>query len=268
MKSSKQLSRKHSFLLCCGLFLLIVVILGVVTGSGGVAVQPSAPAATEAPTLTPTEAPTESPLHMIEGVKVLPQTDLRAGCETYACTMLLQTLGYDIDEFIFSEQYLITAPISYDENGTRYGPDMYSAMAGTVDNGYGIFAPAMAKSMNKYLDTTASGKKAYPLEGVPLEKLVEDYVSKKIPVMVWATTWMMEPYDKASWVVDYVDENARYKLGDTFTWKQNEHCLVLIGYDDEEYYFADSCEGGVSHFKKDLCQQRYEEIGYMAIVVK
>jgi uncharacterized protein YvpB len=182
--------------------------------------------------------------------------------------MLLQTLGYDINEFIFAEQYLISAPISYDENGTRYGPDMYCAMAGSLENGYGIFAPGMAKSMNSYLETTDTGKKAYALEGIPLEKLAEDYVSKDIPVMVWATTWMMEPYDKASWVVDYVDENARYKLGDTFTWKQNEHCLVLIGYDEKEYYFADSCEGGVSHFEKDLCQQRYEEIGNMAIVVK
>jgi len=262
----KRFNSRQKFLICCGLFLVIIIVLIIVkatAGSGSPETQ-TIPAETQAPT----QAPTEPNSHMIQGVKVLPQEVLKAGCETYACTMMLQTLGFDIDEFKFSENYLITKPISYDDSGTRYGPDMNSAQAGDVYTGYGVFAPAMAKSINNYFATTKTKLKAYALEGVPLEQLCKEYTDKDIPVMVWATTWMMESYDKESWVVDYVDENAKYKLGDTFTWRQNEHCLVLIGYDDKEYYFADSCEGGVSHFAKDLCQERYEEIGTMAIVCK
>ena len=265
MFTSFKINRKQKFLLCCALFLLIVAVLIIVSFSSA---QPPAapPESTEAPTAAP--EPTVPKAYQIDGVKVLPQEVLKAGCETYACTMLLQTLGFDIDEKTFAEQYLITKPISYDDNFYRYGPDMNSAQAGDVYTGYGIYAPAMAKSMNNYFKKIGDKRKAYPLEGVPLAQLCEDYVCKDIPVMVWATTWMLESYEKESWIVDYVDENAKFKIGDTFTWRQNEHCLVLIGYDEEEYYFADSCAGEVSHFEKDLCQERYEEIGTMAIVVK
>ena len=264
MSKGKVMNRKQRFLLCCGIFLGIVLLLIIVTAAGlGRSVEP---------VVEPTEAtepiPVKPSSHMIENVHVIPQNVLKAGCETYACTMLLQHLGYDIDEYEFSEQYLITKPITYPDGYTRYGPDMNSAQAGDVYTGYGIYSPAMAKSMNLYLDTTDTGKKAYTQNGKSLEQLCDEYVDNNIPVMVWATTWMMEPYDAESWIVDYVDENAQYKEGDLFTWKQIEHCLVLIGYDEKEYYFADSCEKGISHFKKELCQQRYEEIGTMAIVVK
>ena len=45
------------------------------------------------------EAPTIPATHQIEGVKAALQDTLLAGCETHACTGLLQYLGYDIDEF-------------------------------------------------------------------------------------------------------------------------------------------------------------------------
>ncbi len=206
--------------------------------------------------------------HMIEGVPVIAQQELNSGCETYACTMLLQSMGFDINEADFADQYLICSAIFYDEAGTRYGPDMHSAFAGTVYNGYGIYAPAMAKSMNRFFSSEHSALSAKAIEGVSLETLCKSYIDRDIPVMVWATVNMDEPYEKASWVVSFVDENATAKEGDTVWWLQNEHCLVLIGYDEDEYYFADSCAGAVSHFEKALCQQRYEQLDTQAIVVQ
>ena len=264
-----KLKRGQQIVICCALFLVIVLMLGIVTGYGGSVIGTAPTPSTEAPTEPPAQAPTEEPnTHIIKDFNVIPQDVLLAGCETYACTMLLQHMGFDMDEYMFAEQYLITQYMYYDEYGTRYGPDMNSAQAGDVYTGYGIYAPAMAKSMNNYLTDVGSDKRAYPLEGVSLAELCTEYIDKDIPVMVWATTWMMEPYDKDSWIVDYVDENAKYAIGDTFTWQQNEHCLVLIGYDDKEFFFGDSCERDVSHFDKALCQERYEQIGTMAIVVK
>ena len=86
--------------------------------------------------------------------------------------------------------------------------------------------------------------------------------------MVWATTDMDEPYVFDEWIVDYVDENAKAQKGDTVPWYMHEHCLVLIGYDDSEYYFADSTHGNISHFEKELAAERYEQMGKQAIVVK
>jgi len=218
-------------------------------------------------TQPPTEKPTIPSSYKIEGVDVIPQVEFKAGCETYACTMLLQTLGFDMDEHLFLDKYLDIHWVYYGDDGKRYGPDMNSSQAGDIYGGWGVYAPAMAKYMNNYLKDVKSDKKATALEGVSLPDLCEEYISKGIPVMVWATTWMMEPYEKDSWIVDYVDENAKYKIGDTFTWLQNEHCLVLIGYDKDNYYFADSCAGTISEFDRELSEERYAQLGSQAIVV-
>lgn len=212
--------------------------------------------------------PTYPNSYMIENISALEQVELSAGCEVYACTVLLQYLGFDIDEHEFSENYLITSPISYDENIQRYGPDMNSAYAGDVYEGYGIYAPAMAKSMNKYLHTTNTDKQAIIAQEVSLEKLCHKYVTKDIPVMVWATTYMHEPYVKAEWIIDYVDENSDKCIGDIEQWMQNEHCLVLMGYDSEHYYFCDSVSGEISAYEKEVSQKRFSELGSQAIVVK
>ena len=205
---------------------------------------------------------------MIDGIEVIPQTVLLAGCEVYACTETLRFLGYDIDEFTLGDEYLITYPISYDEYGTRYGPDMNSAQAGDLYTGYGIYAPAMAKSLNTYLESVGSAERAYPLSGVSLDSLCETYIDNDIPVVLWATLYMGDEGHTVSWVVSYVDENATHEVGDTFDWYFNEHCIVLIGYDEDEYYFADSVAGEITHYEKDLCRERYETIGSMALVVK
>ena len=221
-----------------------------------------------------TQAPTEAPApksHMIPDVesKVIPQTELKAGCETYACTMLMNILGFDLDEFNFADNYLDCHYVYKDEeSGYMEGPDMYSGFAGTAYAGWGVYSPSMAKSMNRYLADQKSQLKAYNYEGIPLEQLCTEYIDKDIPVMVWATTDMQEPYVFDTWTVNYVDENAKTQLGDQFNWYAHEHCLVLVGYDDKEYFFCDSAAGAVSHFDKALCQQRYEQLGTQCIVVK
>ncbi len=122
--------------------------------------------------------------------------------------------------------------------------------------------------MNRYLADQKSELKAYNLKDVPFETLAESYTAKGIPVMVWATTDMQEPYVFNTWTVDYVDEDAQAAMGEKVSWYMHEHCLVLIGYDENEYYFADSSAGAVSHFDKELVKQRYEQLFSQSIVVK
>ena len=226
-----------------------------------------APVPTEPPTEPPTEAPTMPPSYMIEGLEVIPQVEFKAGCETYACTMLLQTLGYDMDEHLFLDNYLEIRYPTYGDDGQMYGPDMYSSQVGDIYGGWGVYCTAMAKYMNHYLSDVGSEQKATAIENVTLDELCERYICKGIPVMIWGTVEMLEPYPRFSWIVNYVDENAHYQIGDTFTWLQHEHCLVLIGYDEENYYFGDSCAGKVSVFERELSETRYEQIGMQAIVV-
>lgn len=206
--------------------------------------------------------------HMISGVKATLQDTLKAGCETHACTSLLQSLGFDIDIYAFAENYLDCHYVYEDENGETFGPDMNSAFAGSAYAGWGIYAPAMARCMNNYLKDMKSDLKAYVIENKSLEELTREYIDNDVPVMIWATTDMQEPIESEVWTVNYVDENAKYKIGDKFKWMLHEHCLVLCGYDEKDYYFSDSVAGDISHFEKSVCQKRYEQLGYQAIVVK
>lgn len=206
--------------------------------------------------------------YKIDGVPVIAQSELHAACETYACTMLLQYYDFDIDEYEFVDKYLITRPVTYGADGNMYGPDMNSAYAGDVYTGYGINAKGMAKCMNNYLSTTDSNLTACPLIDVELDELCEKYIINDTPVMVWATTYMDEPYVFANWIVDYVDDQTDTKIGDTVSWQMHEHCLVLIGFDEENYYFCDSVSGKVSEYDKSLCEKRYEQIGKQAIILK
>ena len=146
---------------------------------------------------------------------------------------------------------------------------MNSAFAGNAFSGAGIFCPAMAKSMNRYLDTVTNDKRrAYPIKGKTLEELCREYIDKDIPVMTWVTTYMEESYVRLSWIVNYIDENAETKMGDMTSWRQNEHCMVLIGYTDKDYIFCDSVAGKVVNHDKKLAETRFTEIGNQAVVVK
>ena len=149
-----------------------------------------------APTAQETVAVQEETIvrsHQIEGITATLQDTLMAGCETHACTSLLQYLGYDIDEFGFANNYLDCRYVTEDEiTGEKFGPDMNSAFAGTAYAGWGIYAPAMARCMNNYLKAVKSAQTATVLENVKLDDMLEQYIDKDIPVMIWATTDMQE----------------------------------------------------------------------------
>ena len=248
------------------LLLLFIIILLVSCGQ-----EPDATNSDAAEKSNVTQVKKEMPKsYKIEGVPVLKQEGaLSAGCETYACTMLLQSLGIDMDEFEFAENYLIEKPVIGISEDEWYGPDMDSAYAGEIEWGYGINCPAMAKCMNNMLKDKGSKMTATPIKGVELDQLCKDYIVNDIPVMVWATTNMQEPYVKRIWSIDYVDEEiSDAQIGDTEQWLQNEHCMVLIGYDEENYYFADSVAGSVSVFDKETSRDRYKKLDMQAIVVK
>lgn len=251
---------KKTLLICCSVLVVVLLFSTIFIGSPNDNAQEKSKSEITQETLPRS--------YIIEGVPVIAQEVLKAGCETYACTMLLQYLGYDIDEYAFSNAYLITSPVFLGFNDELYGPDMDSAYAGDVYSGFGINAPAMAKSMNNYLSSAGKNQKAYPFEGVDIDKFCEEYILNDIPVMIWATTNMQEPYVAKTWIIDYVDENSKAEKGDIEQWMQHEHCLVLIGYDEQNYYFADSVAGEISVFEKEVVKDRYEKIGSQAIVVK
>ena len=204
-------------------------------------------------------------------VPYINQNDIVYGCEAVSSTMLLQYYGYKINEKDFTDKYLIKKDWHI-EDGKIYGPDPDAAFPGDpyissgLNCGFGSYSPSTAKSINKILDS--SKHKAVSQKGLSLEEITEKYIKNDVPVLIWATMNMREPKKTTSWIIDYVDENSKLKIGDEFTWLSEEHCLVLVGYDDENYYFNDPYKNhGRIAYKKSLVEERYTAMGSQCVYI-
>ena len=205
-------------------------------------------------------------------VPYLNQLDVVYGCEAVSATMVLQYYGVEITWKEFTDDYLIKKPWHVDENGRWFGPDPFAAYPGDPykddgpNCGFGCYAPSLAKSMNAVLP---KDKRAVVTTGLKLCDLLANYIDKGDPVLVWGTMNMAPSRLTRTWTIDYVDENSPYRLGDSFTWLGNEHCLVLIGYDSERFFFNDPYENhGLIAYDRDLFEQRFREFGEMSVVVR
>ena len=58
-----------------------------------------------------------------------------------------------------------------------------------------------------------------------------------------------------------------FPSGEPFTWIAGEHCLVLVGYDEDHYYLNDPQTGSTVFYKKELVEKRFQELGAQAISV-
>ena len=205
-------------------------------------------------------------------VPYMHQLDVVYGCEAVSATMALQFYGVEITWREFTDKYLITRPWRVDENGERFGPDPFAAYPGDPYSdsgpncGYGCYAPALAKSMNKVLPENL---RAVVTSDLKLIDLTKNYIDRGEPVIIWATMDMLPSRLTTEWTIDYVDENSRYRLGDKFTWNGNEHCLVLVGYDANRYFFNDPYKNhGLIGYDRELVELRFREQGSQSVVVR
>ena len=86
------------------------------------------------------------------------------------------------------------------------------------------------------------------LTGTSLEELEREYLSRRIPVLVWITICMEETSEGPSWLTPE---------GETFTRTNNEHCMVLVGSDSDNYIFNDPYQaGGQISYPRQLAEMR------------
>ncbi len=181
------------------------------------------------------------------------------GCESVSTVMLLQYLGYSltVDEFI--EKYLERRDFE-ERDGQLYGPspDEYFCGSPYDENSFGCYAPVICRALEK-----AAGDKYRIINetGTSMEELLTNYIDKGTPVIFWACINMREPVVGPEWKLIDRDE--------TFTWISNEHCMLLVGYDEEGYYFNDPYENnGVVRYDKELVEERHRAQKSMAVGVK
>jgi uncharacterized protein YvpB len=207
----------------------------------------------------------------IEKILHVPYIDQTArwvnGCESVSAVMLLQYLGIKIDPEAFIKQHLPHAPFR-EEQGRRIGPDPHFVYPGDPrvatgpQAGVGCYAPCICAALESALAANGMSTK-YDVKdetGKTAAELCEEYIDAGLPVVFWATL-NFEPCEPPEY---WFLEDGR-----EFAWVSHEHCLLLVGYDEEGFYFNDPWQNhGLVRQPKALVEQRHREQGMYAVGVR
>lgn len=184
---------------------------------------------------------------------ILQNPELPTGCEITALTTVLNYLGYDVTKTEMAKNYL-----KKDYMG-RVGFDKAFIGDPTWDEGYGCFAPVIVNAAQNYLNEHDMEYSAWDISGKELEELFE-YISSDIPVIVWASMGLMEVYKRPA----FVDAE-----GNQIYWYDNEHCVVLCGYDleAETVTVCDPLEGIVD-YDLERFKYIYDKLEKQAVIIQ
>lgn len=194
------------------------------------------------------------------------------GCESVSAVMLLRFLGYPVTVDSFIDEALDTENFEM-RDGELYGPDPMKSFCGSPydADSFGCYAPVICRALDRVFQKlssyeTAPERKTPEYEavnetGTPIRKLLETYIDNGMPVIFWACIDMREPVMGPEWRLT--------DTGETFMWISNEHCMLLVGYDETGYYFNDPYENhGVVRYPKELTELRHEAQYSMAVGVR
>lgn len=194
----------------------------------------------------------------------LSQDGIPTGCESVSTVSVLQYWNVDITPDTFILEYLPCQDF-WVEDGLTYGPDPDEYFAGVPydSDSLGCFANVIIKALESLQAQDYPGTSELQFSetnDMSLSDLTETYVSNDIPVIVWVTIDMKASYDGMEY---YLEDGTPY------VWIAREHCMVLCGYDEENYYLMDPlADGEIVTYEKKLCEQRFEELGQQAVVIK
>lgn len=198
--------------------------------------------------------------HMIS-VEGLSQAGIPTGCEAVTAVAALRYWKVDITASEFIDIFLPKENF-YIKNGVTYGANPHEAFPGNpFESGLGCFSEVIETALNSMKDCGFAGMGNRVIENVSGACLadLEEYIAKDIPVICWVTIGMQKS-----------EPGMEYYLADGsfYRWKAKEHCMLLMGFDENSYYFCDPLAGGaVVSYEKTLVEQRYEEMGRQAVVV-
>ncbi len=181
------------------------------------------------------------------------------GCEVVSTVMVLRYYGIDITVDHFIDGYL---PIgSAPKNGHGSDPDQVYCGDPYSKNGWGCFSPAIVKALNSLLVPSYWSVEHSYSHSLPT--LCDRYIDKNIPVIIWATVDMKDASKSSDYAHWYTDSGKRV------TYNRYLHCLVLVGYDKDNYYFNDPMNPGNGTnyiaYPKDKVEKAYKQLGQQSI---
>lgn len=195
--------------------------------------------------------------HIISNVPLIAQNpQFPTGCESVTAVMALNFAGYDITVDDFVDKYLPKSEDFTYTDGKKYGPSPHEYFIGNPRNGgsFGCYSEVIAAAVKNYNPNIVVEN----LNSSEISELCEKYIDKDIPVIMWATISMAQSYNSEKWTLPD---------GTDFCWRSNEHCLLLIGYDENYYYFNDPYTAKTVNYEKALVEKRYLELSKQALAI-
>jgi uncharacterized protein YvpB len=185
------------------------------------------------------------------------------GCESISTIMCLHYWKIDITPEEFIDKYLEKGNID-EKNGQLFAPNPFDKFVGSPYSkfSFGCYEPVIEKALNKLMSDKQLSFEVKNLNNAPMDTIIKEYIDKNIPVIFWATMDLKESFFTRIWTVP--------ETGEKYQWKAREHCMLLVGYDNEKdgYYFNDPLNNnGIILYNKALVEKRHEEQFSNAIAI-
>lgn len=187
----------------------------------------------------------------LDMLPILQYPELPTGCEITALTTVLNYYNCNVDKSYLAEYYL--------EQGNVGQTNPLDAFVGSPfsDEAYGCYSDVIVNAAQSYINDYRTDLKVENISELDFPQLL-NYVKKGQPVIFWTTMNLKKPYESTSWLID----------GEKVQWYAYEHCMVLIGFDyDTDCYIVSDPLKGIVEYKKELMENRYNQIGKHAVLV-
>lgn len=176
------------------------------------------------------------------------------GCEAVSAVMALKYASYSVSVEDFLSKYFQMGETGTDPS-VNYVGDPHTS------SGWGCYSPVIKKSIDKVIDSKKHVCR--DLTGTAVEELCNKYVSRGIPVIVWATTYLQTDGCTYSY---WTTPGGKY-----IKYNNKQHCLLLVGYDSECYYFNDPMTNvagkSVIGYPRSLFDASYDIMGKQAVAI-
>ncbi|MEW8984126.1 MAG: C39 family peptidase [Bacillus anthracis] len=182
-------------------------------------------------------------------IQQLPELD--RGCEVTSLAMMLQYAGITVDKMKLANEI---KKVDFMNDGVRGNPN--EGFVGNIytfsESGYGVYHGPLFQLAKKYLPN-----KAVDLTGKSIEELYKSVKAGQPVVMITNATFAPLDEDEfTTWETNNGDVSITY----------NEHCVVLIGYDQESVYIRDPLKDSLDvKVPKEKFEQAWVQMGSQAI---
>lgn len=173
------------------------------------------------------------------------------GCESIALKILLEYNGiYTSGDEIINR--LKKGQLPYKIEDEMYGGNPEIEFIGDPRNdySYGVYNTPIAEVANTFKANIQNR------EGMELEEVL-NLINENRPVMVWTTINNLPSRISTIWI---------YRpTGEKIYWKENEHAVVIIGYNDEQVIVSDPYTGRITRYNKNTFRENYNYMGKRAV---